>query len=162
MEKPPEHLIGRRFYRYAVSAYATPEYLRGRDPHDPEQCHWIGWDDATRSPPWVRETDHAGLLTKHRVDEPRFQHQWARAGVGIAMLPCYLGDVDEKLVRVPPGRVYYRHPFWLLTHPDLRGIARIRLVMDALAECLRRQEALIRGETTAEFDAQSLLMSSGG
>jgi hypothetical protein len=34
---------------------------------------------------------------------------------------------------------------WLLTHPDLRRVARIRAVLDFLARQLAKQRALIEG-----------------
>ena len=69
-----------------------------------------------------------------------------RAGLGLAILPCFIGDVDPALVRVPPGRVFHKHDIWLLTHRDLRATARIRVFLDFLGEVFRRDRPLVEGE----------------
>ena len=59
--------------------------------------------------------------------------QWAavRAGVGVACLPCVLGDGVEGVVRMPsePGPA---GEVWLGVHADLRHMPRIRAVIEAL------------------------------
>lgn len=56
-------------------------------------------------------------------------HAAVRAGVGVAMLPCFAADGDPALVRLdgpePPA-----HELWLLVHGDLRRAPRVRAVMD--------------------------------
>jgi len=37
---------------------------------------------------------------------------------------------------------------WLLTHPDLRKVARIRSVLDFMADALSGQRGLIEGTTS--------------
>jgi DNA-binding transcriptional LysR family regulator len=60
----------------------------------------------------------------------------AVAGLGLAVLPCYLGDA-AGLVRVGAPILELASALWLLTHPDLRATPRIRAVLDGLAEFLR-------------------------
>lgn len=57
-----------------------------------------------------------------------------RCGVGIGILPCFIGDKDERLVRLADTDV--RAEAFVLVHPDLRSIARVRVVMDALIETM--------------------------
>jgi DNA-binding transcriptional LysR family regulator len=56
-------------------------------------------------------------------------HAAARAGVGVAMLPCFAADEDPALVRLdgpePPN-----HELWLLVHGDLRHAPRVRAVIE--------------------------------
>jgi DNA-binding transcriptional LysR family regulator len=65
--------------------------------------------------------------------------------MGVAALPCYLGDPDPALRRVHPPLADMEVSLWLLTHPDLRRVARIRTVIDFVAERLVEQRALIDG-----------------
>ena len=73
----------------------------------------------------------------------------AHAGIGVAALPCYLGDADARLQRVGAPLKEMEAPLWLLTHPDLRRVARIRTVLDVLANHLVAERALIEGRRAA-------------
>jgi DNA-binding transcriptional LysR family regulator len=61
----------------------------------------------------------------------------ARAGLGVAVMPTWLGDTDAALVRAQPGAPpLVRFPIWLAAHRELHTSRRIRLVFDRLAEGL--------------------------
>jgi DNA-binding transcriptional LysR family regulator len=68
-----------------------------------------------------------------------------RAGLGLAALPCFLGDGAPELVRVLPPEPALAGELWLLTHPDLRRTARVRAFMEMLARGLRRERLLLEG-----------------
>ena len=53
-----------------------------------------------------------------------------RAGIGVAILPCYLADPDPDLRRLGPEIEDLGVDLWMLTHPDLRHTARVRAVLD--------------------------------
>jgi DNA-binding transcriptional LysR family regulator len=59
------------------------------------------------------------------------------AGVGIALLPCFLGERHDTLVRVLPPQRDLETGLWLLTHRDLRRTARVRALLDFLYDELR-------------------------
>jgi DNA-binding transcriptional LysR family regulator len=81
-----------------------------------------------------------------RVDALPSLRDAARAGMGLALLPCYLGDEDDQLRRTLPAPVPEAHSaLWLLTHADLKRTARIRAVMDFLATALGSERALLEG-----------------
>jgi len=54
-----------------------------------------------------------------------------RAGVGVAALPCLLGDADAELRRLPDAQVV-REPLWLLKTPESRGTRRVRAFVEHL------------------------------
>jgi DNA-binding transcriptional LysR family regulator len=54
----------------------------------------------------------------------------ARAGAGIAGLPCFLGDADPDLVRIAEDVATFSRDIWLLVHRDLRKTPSVRAVMD--------------------------------
>ncbi|MBB6488800.1 LysR family transcriptional regulator [Rhizobium lusitanum] len=54
----------------------------------------------------------------------------ARAGVGVAGLPCFLGEADPDLVRIDQGFPSFTRDIWLAVHRDLRQSRPIRAVMD--------------------------------
>ena len=53
----------------------------------------------------------------------------ARAGVGVAGLPCFIGDEDRDLVRLDQEARFSRD-IWLVVHRDLQKAAAARAVMD--------------------------------
>ena len=58
----------------------------------------------------------------------------AGAGIGVCQLP--LAARDPSLVRLLPDLFEYPLETWMVTHEDLRGVARIRAVFDHLADGL--------------------------
>ncbi|MFS8050763.1 LysR family transcriptional regulator [Rhizobium sp. BR 314] len=54
----------------------------------------------------------------------------ARAGVGVAGLPCFLGEADPDLIRIDQGFPSFTRDIWLAVHRDLRQSRPIRAVMD--------------------------------
>ena len=67
------------------------------------------------------------------------------AGLGLAALPCYLGDLDERLTRVLPPVPEMATSLWVLSHPQLARTARIRAFIDYVGMALGRERALIEG-----------------
>jgi len=68
------------------------------------------------------------------------QRALCRAGVGVAVLPVWVGDADPDLVRLCPQRApLISYPVWLAAHRDLHSARRVRLVFDRLAEALKTQ-----------------------
>lgn len=54
----------------------------------------------------------------------------ARAGAGVAGLPCFLGDADPNLVQIGEDVPSFSREIWLLVHRDLRKTPSARAVMD--------------------------------
>jgi DNA-binding transcriptional LysR family regulator len=73
----------------------------------------------------------------------------ARAGLGLAMIPCFMGDPDPALVRAVPEPARTAHEIWILTHPDLRDTSRIRAFMRHIADCFARRRDLLSGEASS-------------
>jgi DNA-binding transcriptional LysR family regulator len=70
----------------------------------------------------------------------------ARAGIGLALLPCYLADADPGLVRAlaePIAEV--AGELWIVTHADLKATARVRAFFEEVGEGLARERDLFEG-----------------
>jgi DNA-binding transcriptional LysR family regulator len=61
----------------------------------------------------------------------------ARAGVGLAALPEFLGDGDPHLVRYDSGQAAIRRDIWLVVHRDLSRTPAIRAIMEFLIGCIK-------------------------
>lgn len=145
---PPDNLVGRRICRFAMAIYASKAYLathslegRGRD------LTWIGWDDAVAHPQWVRESPYPNAPARNRLPNPMVQMAAAKAGMGIAMLPCFLADREPDLYRLPDTHTLPGRDIWILTHEDLRHTARVRLFLDEMTAALVGQKNLLEGRT---------------
>jgi DNA-binding transcriptional LysR family regulator len=70
----------------------------------------------------------------------------AAEGLGLALLPPYVADRTPGLARAQPGAERaWSQPVWLVLRADVRRVARVRRVADALAEEIRRRAAEISG-----------------
>ena len=143
----PEGLVARRLATVATAIYAAPSYLEGRSP-DAATLDWLAPDDSLShlgSARWIAE-NVAPERVVHRASSLVALAASARAGLGVVPLPCSLGESDAGLVRVMPPMPEMATTLWLITHPDLCHTARIRVVLDALAQHLKRIRARLAGE----------------
>lgn len=71
----------------------------------------------------------------------------ARAGLGVASLPCVLGDTLPDFVRcfVQPEPVT---PVWLVYHERLRGLAEVRAFLDLVIERTQAARETLQGRIT--------------
>ena len=69
----------------------------------------------------------------------------AAAGMGVAALPCFLGDQESALERIEMLPAETGSALWLLTHADLRNTARVRAFMDCMAETISKDRAVLEG-----------------
>lgn len=64
------------------------------------------------------------------TDHFTVMHQMIRLGLGIGLLPHYLGDSDTELEVLFTLPDEANKELWILTHPDLRNVGRIRKFME--------------------------------
>lgn len=140
---PPEHLVGRRAAALTFSVYAGLNYverhgLKGKlDEYD-----WLGFDDAAgRSPvsQWIKQ-NLPNVRYRFFSDSVAALHHAVRAGMGVAILPCFMAKKDSGLVRL--GAIENAGDFgiWLLTHPDLRRSARIRAFTRSIGDWIAAEQ----------------------
>ncbi|MBP1298163.1 MULTISPECIES: LysR family transcriptional regulator [Bradyrhizobium] len=146
---PSELLVGRRVADIAHAVYGSRAYLARRSDRDLSVHDWIGLDDAlagTVVAGWMRENLRSARITC-RVDALPALRDAAAAGLGLALLPCYVGDLAPTLRRLTPKALAEpRSALWLLTHDDLKRTARIRATLDFLASALTSERALFEGK----------------
>ncbi|MEE8244600.1 MAG: LysR family transcriptional regulator [Pseudomonadales bacterium] len=145
VKTPPDHLIGHRLATVANAAYATQDYLDNHDLADPTSVSWIGFGLPSPFPKWVKESDYPHVPAKGVFDSMLLQLQAARCGMGIANLPCFIGDPDPDLSRLPPGEPRSGYDLWLLRHRDTRSTARLRVFSEFIAEAVSSYRPLLEG-----------------
>ncbi|AKV03357.1 transcriptional regulator, LysR family [Labilithrix luteola] len=148
---PASNLVGRKLCTIAFALYASPNYLAKTPAKRELAAHaWLVPDESlseTTAGRWTtNELGRVGARVAFRADSLVALRDAATSGMGVAMLPCYLGDRSPALERVRaepvPG---VTTELWLLTHRDLRGMARVRALMDFLGGALADERDLIEG-----------------
>lgn len=143
---PPDSLVGRRLVRYATSTYASLDYLAEHgDLKIRNDLSWIGWGDGVPDPQWVRDSHYPDVLARNCICHPLSQLEAVKAGMGLAMLPCFMADTEPTLRRVPPATAYPNRDIWILTHEDLRHTARIRRFTDFMSKGILEKKDLLEG-----------------
>jgi len=147
----PEHLVGRELIAHTLAPYASKDYI---DKHSPlntsTSVTWIGWNDTSSNPGWIKKTPLPDSSVKHCITNVLIQLEAAKSGMGVAFLPCFLGDAEPSLCRIPESTPIASGSVWILTHPDIRYSMRIKLFMRFLADAIDNHSGLILGDLTVE------------
>lgn len=85
-----------------------------------------------------------------------------RAGAGIGFLPCFMADRHPDLVRLLPGELSERLPYWMVLRTDSLRRPAVAAVVQALREeTVSQAEALLgrsrRADTPAETGGAALV-----
>src|SRR5262249_56446521 len=88
--------------------------------------------------------DHRPRIRASRMS---LQLEAIRAGAGLGILPCFAGDADPSLVRLtaPIADLKVSEDRWLLVHPDLRNVPRVRLAIDWIRTAFRDGRPALEG-----------------
>ena len=70
-----------------------------------------------------------------------------KAGIGMALLPCYLGDQESDIETVSVPEAALTRELWLITHRDLRNTARVRAFFDIVGQGLTARRQLLDGRS---------------
>lgn len=147
---PPEMLIGHRLtaVRYAVYGGRRFAPRRGRKAPDLASVPWVAPDDSPtefRFIHWIRAHGHAQQVVLH-CNSFIAMAGAVRAGVGVGILSCFTADSMDGLVRLSPVIEDCEWQYWILTHPELRDVARVATVCAFLRKAFAALEPLFLGE----------------
>ena len=137
--RPPGNLVGRRVGAIETALYASATYLETLGPAPGESDYrWIGHAETLShlaSARWLRE-NVAPEKVALRVDSLINLADAVAAGFGVGWLLCPLAGVRPGLVQLRPPPRELDTQVWVLTHPDLRRVARVRALAEYLYETL--------------------------
>lgn len=146
------NLISRRVATLGWALYASHAYVeaRGRVPSDGSLAGHdvIAFHESLSQVPgaqWLQKHGAGAHIVLRSGSLPAACHA-AVGGLGIALIPCLLGDAEPRLVRVLPGIVGTRDGY-LVVHPDLARVARVRVVMAFLVERFATHAPFLSGLT---------------
>lgn len=143
-------LVARRIGSAGWALYAAPAYLerRGRPsaPSALDGHEVLGFDaslaEVTGAQWLAAHAKNASIV--HRGNSIAAIANAASVGLGIAPLPCFVGDAEPSLVRVA-DEVIGSRDILLVAHPDLSRVARVRATMDFLVDVFARTADLWSG-----------------
>ncbi|WP_342240367.1 LysR family transcriptional regulator [Inquilinus sp. OTU3971] len=140
----PLNLHGLKGPEVAGGVYVSRERLAAwrADPSQP--VRWIV-KQFDGLPDWGRQGDIPIAGVPFCTAEAGAHLAALRQGIGITTLPCFVGDADPLLARVP-GSVTHKHgTLWLLTQGETRKTKRVRLFTDFISKRLAGYAALLAG-----------------
>jgi len=144
-DAPPDHLIGRELGVFHQAAYGMPAYI---DEHRPlaqsTAAKWVGWGDEAHRTKWVAASPFPQFPTVGRFDDVPMQVSAMKAGLGLGLIPCFVGDAVPEFQRVSPPTP--RMGVWLLSHSDLRTTTRVTTFRRFVIERREFLRARLAGE----------------
>lgn len=144
---PPEHLLGKRIASLAIAVFGAEHYLAATQATALGEHEWIALGEAQerhRTLQWLKKIKPLDEVA-YRIDSFAAIAQACTNGLGLALLPCFLGDSVPTLRRVGPPEPILDSELWLLTHPDLRTTARIKAIYQTIQAELVQCADLIEG-----------------
>ena len=141
---PTETLIGKRLVTVASTLYGGRAYLEQlqKQKANPE---WIGIECCTFHRTWTKQ-NCGEQLHRFYSDDTLLTQSAIRAGVGIAYLPCFMGDVDPQLARYRDPEPDHDLGLWILIHPDLKRTQRVLAFRDYITNKIDQERDLFEGK----------------
>jgi DNA-binding transcriptional LysR family regulator len=91
--------------------------------------------------------------TPFRITDAEAQIAAVREGIGITTLPCFVGDSDPQLARLPGTELHLYGTLWLLTHGETRKTKRVRVFTEFVSRRLASYIPRLTGLTSPSVDA---------
>ncbi len=161
-------VVTRRLTDYMLGLYASSDHCerngRPATVSSLQNHPLVGYIDELIYAPQLRYLDEIapGLSPDFRSSSINAQHQMIAAGVGIGVLPCFIGDQDPRLERILPDEAEIRRSFWMVVHKDVRRLARVDAFVDWLNEIVTGGRGLLFGQIDAPSRQDVIQGNSGG
>lgn len=149
-DNPPENLVGRRAATIGWALYGRAAEFPAPGAADRAalfERSWVALADnlaVLKAVKFVKANVRPERIV-YRLNTVLGLAEAVEAGIGIGHLPCFIADVRPALVRLGPPDPELAAGLWLLTHPDLRRSARVRVFLDFLAAELASQRRFLEG-----------------
>ena len=147
-------LAGRRLGPVTFALYGAPKFLAD-NPSAASEDRWADCDWVLFAPPDDAEIPSAAWLDRRmrrapvlRCTDPRNVADAVAGGAGLCVLPCFVGDRDERLSRASPPIAELDHEQWLVSHDEDRHDRHIRVAAARITELIRSRPDLFAGRIT--------------
>ncbi|EXF92392.1 LysR family transcriptional regulator [Pseudomonas fluorescens HK44] len=129
-----EWVVLARLCQLNDSLYASPAFALRPSP----TWTFIGFEEALHQIPqqrWIQRFADGRPFVLQSSDVAT-QLAAARAGIGVAILPCFLADRDTALARIELDDEPIARDIWMSVHADVRRSPAVRVTMDHLIDLL--------------------------
>ena len=137
---PPEHLIGTKLATITAGIFASPTYLRKQArPLRLDALDWIVPDDSLPEYPsvkWMRR-HYPQVTPKIRCNSILSVAGAVVNGIGVGVVPTFLMKEGLEVEDIGGRLPELDTELWILAHPDVRHLHRVKLLFDFLREYLR-------------------------
>ena len=131
----PQNLNGQKGPEIAFGVYISRALLAAWRANARQPVRWI-IKKQYGHPEWAQQTEIAATEIPFRTNDAAAQIAAVRQGLGMTMLPCFVGDTDPLLARAPGSRLRVFGTLWLLTHGETRKTKRVRLFTEYISRKL--------------------------
>jgi molybdate transport repressor ModE-like protein len=140
----PRNLHGLKGPEVYGGVYMSRDLLAAWRAGTTDRVRWIVKNNHG-IPDWARAGDVPATEVPLRTTHAGAQLAALRQGLGMATLPCFVGDSDPLLVRVPGTATHMHGTLWLLTPSDAHKTKRVRLFTEFVALRLTAYVPLLAG-----------------
>ncbi|SMF51227.1 DNA-binding transcriptional regulator, LysR family [Tistlia consotensis] len=135
--------LTRRVGALDCALYGAPRFAEGRalplGPAELASLPWLGFVEEQEhyvTMRWLRERMRERPPAA-RLMRSDLMAAAAAGGVGVAVLPCFLGDALPGLLRLSAPIEALRADYWAVAHPDLARNPSVRAAVDWILDCFR-------------------------
>jgi DNA-binding transcriptional LysR family regulator len=144
----PLNLHGLKGPELFNGVYMSRERLAAWHAGASDPVRWIAIDDHG-IPRWARDGEVRITGIPFRTPDAQTQIVAAQQGIGMTKLPCFVGDADPLLARVPGTDPPIYGTLWLLTQGETRKTKRVRLFTEFVSRRLASYAPILAGLTVS-------------
>lgn len=142
-QNPPQDMVGHKVWTLPVAVYASTDFTIDKS-KALASYPWVRWAPEFSQSPVEEWTDKItdGVPAVFKVTTYKTLSCLIRSGAGIGCLCPWFAQQDPKLQQISPLIEEAELDVWLLIHPDLRGVKRIKVLKDLLANLFANKTVL--------------------
>jgi DNA-binding transcriptional LysR family regulator len=141
---PPSNLHGVKGPEMFGGVYMSRDLLAAWRAGASDRVRWIVKNNHGIQD-WARGGEVQATEVPFRTTHAGAQLVAVRQGLGMATLPCFVGDADPLLSRAPGAALHMHGALWLLTQSESRRTKRVRLFTEFISLRLAAYVPLLAG-----------------
>ncbi|CDT60661.1 LysR family transcriptional regulator [Vibrio coralliirubri] len=140
----PAHLVGTKLSKIAFGVYGSPEYINGlKSKHPLKSASWLMMHRGSASLQVSELISEDKIVMKADSFEPLIIA--AENQMGLAYLPCFLGNSKGTLHRVDMEVMHQNTDLWMMTHKDLEDSARVKAFFSFMKGAIKSDHNRLAG-----------------
>lgn len=144
----PESVKATKLCKIAFGVYGDPNYLNSLQGKQPlKSAQWLG-----RTPSIIQRSANriiSEAIPKEQIILKADSYEplmiAAEQGIGLAYMPCFIGDSSQKLQKVDIEMEHKGTDLWMMTHSDLEHSARVKAFFDFMEEEIKSDHNRLAG-----------------